>query len=59
MDWQDHGGRAQMDPRAENQGNTVSTRKGDFARHAHGQDLFSNQELSVLICKLLSTGKST
>lgn len=59
--WTDpgHGGRAQRGPRAENQGNSVSTRKADSARHARGRDLFSNEVISICICKLLSAGKST
>lgn len=44
-----HGGRAQRGPRAENQGNSVSTWEADSARHARGRDLFSNEEISVRI----------
>lgn len=58
--WTDsgHGGRAQRGPHAENQGNSVFTQKADFARHARGGDLFSKEEISIRICKLLSAGKS-
>lgn len=58
--WTDpgHSGRAQRGPHAENQGNSMSAQKADFAHHARGWDLFSNEEISVRICKLLSAGKS-